>query len=248
MKVKLADGTEVEVDDNSDIAVAARALEQAKGLGFDSLEAYHNSLNTQVDTLTNQQKADQEFINRQKNELGELRKTKEPGEKPEEKPREKTVEDKKTEETAEEREARYAKMNIALNQNLNDEQREHAETQFKEQFDKSTPQQRELLKTEEGRNAFLGLVFPDEKTEQTPITLFSKPKPEALSIGEQVAKALKEDDTGRSRKPVATAADGIAFKPGRKAPAKDKPKFKRPLPRSGGVLDQIQHLEAQEAS
>lgn len=241
MKIKLADGTEVEVADDSSVAIAARELEKAKGLGFDSIEAWQNSLQEKVAKLENQTKADQEFIDRQKNELGELRKvTKPTEEKPTEK--EKTVEEKQAE-TAEEREARYAEMNSSVHDNLTEDQMKHAEEEFKKQYAESTPQERALLKSEEGRNAFLGLVFPEEETSGNPVSLFTPKSQPSLSIGEQVKLALSKDPSGTSRQPAMHRGSGSGYNADRKPPEHKKVQMV-PLRSSGGVLDAMKQLES----
>lgn len=242
MKIKLADGTEVEVADTDPIAIAARESQKAEGLGFGSLEEYHNSLTSEVDRLKNQTASDSEFINRQKNELGELRKLKPAEEKEPEK--ETMKESDKQEETPDQREARYAELNQGVQGNLTDEQAKFANEQFVKQYNDSTPQERALLKTEEGRNAFLGLVFPDDQTSETPISLFTPKAKPSLTIGEQVKQALSNDDKGRGRKPVYSAANGTGFVEGRLAP-EHKKRIVTPLNVGGGLLHALERIESQ---
>lgn len=239
MKIKLEDGTEVEVADTNPLAVAARELERVKGMGFDSIEAYETDRKAKLDKLEAQTKADNDMIQRQKTELGELRKpTAEPPVK--ETPKDESVE------TPEEREARYRKSNMTLQATLTPAERAHAEKEFEKQMTELPPDERALLKTSEGRHAFFNAVFPTKKTdESSPVSLFEEePKP-VLSIAEQVAAALKKDDKGRGVRPVVPPASGSGFVPSG-APAPVKPVV-RPLQKSGGVLDQINQLEKQGA-
>ena len=235
MKVKLEDGTEVEVADANPLAVAARELERVKGMGFDSIEAFESDRKGTIDKLNKQTTADNEMIQRQKTELGDLRKAKEGAEPPK-----KTDETppKADDETDVEREDRFRKMNSSVQENLNDDEKAYAEKEFLKNYEGSTPEQRSLLKTHEGRNAFMGEVFPSKKTDDaSPVGLFEKPAVPTLSIGEQVAKALREDDKGRGRRPVIPQTSGSGF-----TPALDVTPVSAPMPQGlgrGGVREAL---------
>ena len=242
MKVTLQDGTEVEVADDSSLAVAAREIETAKGLGYDSISAMNESRQTEIDTLKKRTEEDQKFIDRQKNELGTLRKVTDV--KPPEGGGDKPPESK--DETSDEREDRFRKQNATVQTNLTDMERDHAEKEFLKQYEASSPDERSLLKTHEGRNAFMGAVFPTKETADTsPVGLFEKPAAPKLSIGEQVAEALKKDDKGRSRRPVIPQSTGSGFKPVDTTPA-SRPVHSAVL-RGGGVLDAMNAMDKQGA-
>ena len=235
MKVKLADGTEVEVADDSSLAVAAREIETAKGLGFDSIGAMTESQSAELDAMKKRNEEDQKFIDRQKNELGDLRKK--TGTPAPDGDGDGTPEDDK--ETPELREERFRKQNSSVQTNLTDAERAHAEKEFLKQYEESTPEERALLKTHEGRNAFMGAVFPTKETDNaSPVGLFEKPVAPKLTIGEQVAVALKKDDKGRSRRPVIPQSNGSGF-----TPMLDVKPVSKPAPVGagrGGVRDALQ--------
>lgn len=243
MKVNLSDGTEVEVADDNPLAVASRELEYVKGLGFNSVAEYHSSRESEVEKLKKQTTADNEMIQRQKTELGTLRKQSDSDgtEEEEEKP---TTD--KGQETPEAREARYAKMNDSLQQNLTEEQQAHADEEFAKAYDEASPQDRADLMTEEGKNAFMSLVFPDKQTEKTPISLFRKPEAKPQSVSERVKSALQENDQGRSRRPVIPQTAKSGFKP---KVNEQKPVSTAVTPsRTGGVLDALRQHEAQNSN
>lgn len=241
MKVKLADGTEVEVADTDPIAIATRELESIKGLGFDSVDAYTKSIEADRDKFKEREEDGQAFIDRQKGELGDLRKKlnkKEPIVKDG-----KVILPEKDAETPEEREENYRKRNNSVQTNLTDDERSHAETEFLREYDASTPDERILLKTHEGRNAFMKAVFPTKETdEKSPISLFEKPSTPELSIGERVAKALIKDDQGRGRRPVIPQSTGSGF-----TPRPDVKPVSKPMQVGsgrGGIREALQFAEA----
>lgn len=215
MKVKDANGNEVEVPDTDPVAIAARELERVKGLGFDSIESYVKTQESELEKLRKQTKSDQEFIDRQKNELGDLRKKVAPVDNP--KPPSDAVE------TQEEREDRFRKLNAGIMAKLSDDEKSMADKAFLDHYNKSTPEQQSLLRTFEGRNAFIQAVVPATKGPEPGLSLFESQQKPALSIAEQVLEALKRDDKGRGRQPAAPRSDGSGFEFRNQQPAQPPP-------------------------
>lgn len=250
MKIKLADGNEVEVADDSPLAVAARELETVQKLGYDSIEAYQKAKEEESEKLKKHNADNDEFINRQKTELGDLRKEKESlsaklDEFEKSKTKEPKVDDKT--ETPEQREERFRVENQSIQSALNDEERKYADEEFRKQYSEASPEVKTLLNSEEGKREFLNMVFPDrEDAKKAPVTLFSKPEEKALSTAELVRRALEKDDAGRSRKPIIPNSRGSAYKPKGNDKANEKSKPQVPLSvRSGGVLDAVLAIDKQ---
>lgn len=248
MKIKLADGTEVEVADDSSLAVAARELEKVKALGYDSIEAYQTATDGKISKLEKHGTDNDDFINRQKTELGTLRKENDvlkSGEGDASPKKEDKAEDKA--ETPEEREAKFLAENKGIQSALTDDEKAHADAEYVKAYQDSAPEMRTLLGTEEGKREFFKMVFPDKKeTEQAPISLFSKPDEKKLSIGEQIRVAIEDDDAGRSRRPVIPKVGGTGFKDSKLLKV-DRVKRSdiRPSSRGGGVLDTLRQLDKQ---
>lgn len=236
MKVISKDGTEVEIDDSSAIAVAAQELEKAKGLGFDSIGALVSQKEADNSALVKRVEDGQSFIDKQKNELGDLRKLTATSPAPKEAP------EAKAEETPDDREDRYRKQNASTRGTLTDAEREHAEKEFLKQYEESSPDERILLKTHEGRSAFMSAVFPKKQTEDaSPVGLFEAPVAPKLSIGEQVMQAIRKDDEGRSRRPVIPQISGSGYNPVNAKPV-SKP-VPMALARGGGIIDAMKTID-----
>jgi hypothetical protein len=244
MKITLADGTEVEVAEDHPLAVAARELDRVKALGYDSIEAYQKDYDDKVKKLEKHNEDNDAFINRQKNTIGDLRKELESKGVKKEVEEE---EDEVKEETSTEREARFRAENDKIRDALTEDESAHADKEFAKAYKDAAPDKRALLNTEEGKREFLKLIFPEreEVNKETPISLFSKPDAPKLSIGEQVRKALQEDDEGRSRRPVIGKAGGSGYNPDRKKIAEDLKKVKKPIQTGGGVIGAVTQLEQQ---
>jgi len=181
-----------------------------EALGYESFEDFvqakeqekEEALNSKTDEWTEtagklqkQIEESQKLIQRQGNELGVLRKAN--GGKVE-------TDASNEENLTDERETKFKESNIAREAALSAEQ----QTKLEEAYKNISPENKSLIKTEEGRHEFMNAVLGGK---EAVADTFIRPKPEKkLSIQEQIKIALGQVESGAQPKPNRSAS-GVAF-------------------------------------